>query len=218
MPEVSSQSQPDHAQPKRDKPTHAKRSWISRLSGLDVKAQPAQLPGRIVIVGPMGAGKSTIGRLLAKELGYRFCDSDKMIEARCGANIPWIFDVEGEAGFRLRETSVLQELSEQTGVVVATGGGAVMKEENRPLLKNGAFVVYLRTSLEQQYERTRRDRNRPLLQQPDPRGVLARLFALRDPIYSQLADVVVHTDQKSPKGMVRQLSILLRASAGSRHE
>ncbi|MEX2474606.1 shikimate kinase AroK [Marinobacter sp.] len=163
------------------------------------------LPKRIVLVGPMGAGKSTIGRMLAREVGYRFLDTDRIIEDRCGANIPWIFDVEGEEGFRLRETAMLAELSDAAGIVLATGGGAVMKPENHELLKHEATVVYLKTSLEQQVERTRRDRNRPLLQNDDPEAVLRHLFALRDPIYTQLADVIMYTDRKSPRLVVRQL-------------
>src|SRR5690606_11301867 len=114
-------------------------------------------PRRIVLIGPMGAGKTTIGKALAKELQFEFVDSDKEIEARCGANIPWIFDVEGEAGFRERERSVIAELSLRDGIVLATGGGAVIQEENRRNLANGALVVYLLTSVEQQYERTRRE-------------------------------------------------------------
>lgn len=163
------------------------------------------LPERVVLVGPMGAGKSTIGRMLAKELGYRFLDSDRIIEERCGANIPWIFDVEGEDGFRQRETAMLDELSESRGTVLATGGGAVMRRENHPLLRKNAVVVYLRTSIEQQVERTRKDRNRPLLQNDDPEGVLRRLFAVRDPLYTELADIVMFTDRKSPRLVVRQL-------------
>src|SRR5690554_4166072 len=116
------------------------------------------LPKRVVLVGPMGAGKSTIGRMLAKELGYRFLDSDRIIEERCGANIPWIFDVEGEDGFRERETAMLDELTDEAGIMLATGGGAVMRSENHPLLKKNSVVVYLKTSIEQQVERTRKDR------------------------------------------------------------
>lgn len=163
------------------------------------------LPKRVVLVGPMGAGKSTIGRLLAKELGYRFLDSDRIIEERCGANIPWIFDVEGEDGFRQRETAMLDELSSETGTVLATGGGAVMRAENHGLLKKNSVVVYLKTSIDQQVERTRKDRNRPLLQNDDPEGVLRRLFAIRDPLYTELADIVMFTDRKSPRLVVRQL-------------
>ncbi|GAA0850783.1 shikimate kinase AroK [Marinobacter szutsaonensis] len=163
------------------------------------------LPKRIVLVGPMGAGKSTIGRMLARELGYRFLDTDRIIEERCGANIPWIFDVEGEDGFRQRETAMLEELSAEPQTVLATGGGAVMRPENYPLLKRDSIVVYLKTSIDQQVERTRKDRNRPLLQNDDPEAVLRRLFELRDPIYRQLADVVMYTDRKSPRLVVRQL-------------
>lgn len=163
------------------------------------------LPKRIVLIGPMGAGKSTIGRMLASELGYGFLDSDRIIEERCGANIPWIFDVEGEEGFRQRETAMLDELTGETGVVIATGGGAVMKPENHELLSRGALVIYLKTSIEQQVERTRKDRNRPLLQQDDPEAVLRRLFEIRNPIYTQLADIVMFTDKKSPRLVVRQL-------------
>ena len=162
-------------------------------------------PERIVLVGPMGAGKSTIGRLLAKELGFRFLDSDKVIEERCGAGIPWIFDVEGEEGFRRRETLILQELAQENQVVIATGGGAVTREENRHCLRQNAFIVYLKTSLDQQYDRTRRDRNRPLLQKPNPRAILEALFAERDPLYQELADVVMFTDRKSPRLVARQL-------------
>lgn len=163
------------------------------------------LPKRVVLVGPMGAGKSTIGRMLAKELGYRFLDSDRIIEDRCGANIPWIFDVEGEDGFRQRETAMLAELSEEGNTVLATGGGAVMRDENHPLLKKDATVIYLKTSIDQQVERTRKDRNRPLLQNDDPEGVLRKLFSVRDPLYTGLADIVMFTDRKSPRLVVRQL-------------
>lgn len=163
------------------------------------------LPKRIVLVGPMGAGKSTIGRMLARELGYRFVDSDRIIEDRCGANIPWIFDVEGEDGFRQRETAMLCELADEPQTVLATGGGAVMRSENHSHLKRDAVVIYLKTSIEQQVERTRKDRNRPLLQNDNPEAVLRSLFALRDPLYTELADIVMFTDRKSPRLVVRQL-------------
>ena len=163
------------------------------------------LPKRVVLVGPMGAGKSTIGRMLAKELGYRFMDTDRIIEERCGANIPWIFDVEGEDGFRQRETAMLSELASDPQTVLATGGGAVIREENHSHLKRDAVVVYLKASLEQQVERTRKDKNRPLLQNDNPEAVLRRLFALRDPLYTELADIVMFTDRKSPRLVVRQL-------------
>jgi len=169
------------------------------------------LPRRIVLIGPMGAGKSTIGRHLAKELGYEFVDSDKVIEERCGADIPWIFDVEGEDGFRARESAVLHELADASEMVLATGGGAVMREENHVSLKQGACVIYLKTSIEQQVARTQKDRNRPLLQAGDPEQILRRLFQIRDPLYSSLADIVMFTDRKGPKVVVRQLMGKIRS-------
>ncbi|MDX1452146.1 MAG: shikimate kinase AroK [Oleiphilaceae bacterium] len=160
----------------------------------------------IVLVGPMGAGKTTIGKLLAKELSYDFIDSDKEIENRCGANIPWIFDVEGEQGFRDRESAVLADLVLRKNLVLATGGGAMMRPENRQLVMSNGFVVYLNTSVAQQYQRTHKDKNRPLLQAgEDPKAVLTRLFEVRDPVYREVADQVVKTDRKSLKSIVRQI-------------
>src|SRR5690554_5657567 len=164
------------------------------------------LPERVVLVGPMGAGKSTIGRMLATELGYRFLDSDRLIEERCGANIPWIFDVEGEDGFRQREPAMLAELTGEQGTGLASGGGAVLRPADYPVLTSYSVVVYLKTSIEQQVERTRKDRNRPLLQNDDPEAVLRRLFDIRDPLYTKLADIVMYTDRKSPRLVVRQLA------------
>jgi shikimate kinase len=159
----------------------------------------------------MGAGKSTIGRLLAKELHFPFKDSDKEIEVRTGANIPWIFDVEGEQGFREREQLVIGELCELSGVVLATGGGAVMREENRRALRAGGRVVYLHASVEQQLQRTARDRNRPLLRTRDPAKVLTDLLALRDPLYREIADLVVHTDERPPRMVVQEIVERLQA-------
>ena len=156
----------------------------------------------------MGAGKSTIGRLLAKELHLPFKDSDKEIEVRTGANIPWIFDKEGEPGFRDRETAMIVELCHENGIVLATGGGAVMRPENRQALRNGGRVVYLHASIEQQVARTSRDRNRPLLRNANPEKILRDLLALRDPLYREIADVVVETDERPPRMVV--LDILER--------
>ncbi len=153
----------------------------------------------------MGAGKSTIGRLLAKELRVPFKDSDKEIEQRTGANIPWIFDVEGEAGFREREQAVIVELCEQEGMVLATGGGAVMRPENRAALRQGGRVVYLHATVEQQIDRTSRDRNRPLLRNADPGKVLRELLAIRDPLYREIADIVVDTDERPPRLVVQEI-------------
>nr|WP_284060364.1 shikimate kinase AroK [Pseudomonas sp. NW5] len=159
----------------------------------------------MILVGPMGAGKSTIGRLLARELHLPFRDSDKEIEDRCGADIPWIFDVEGEAGFREREQAVIADLCQEDGLVLATGGGAVMRAENREALRRGGRVIYLHASVEQQLERTARDRHRPLLQTADPARVLRELLALRDPLYREIADVIIETDQRPPRLVVQEI-------------
>ncbi|WP_137818690.1 MULTISPECIES: shikimate kinase AroK [unclassified Pseudomonas] len=165
----------------------------------------------LILVGPMGAGKSTIGRLLAKELRLPFKDSDKEIEQRTGANIPWIFDVEGELGFREREQAVIAELCELDGVVLATGGGAVLRPENRSALRTGGRVVYLHTSVEQQLDRTSRDRNRPLLRTADPGKVLGELMRIRDPLYREIADVVIETDERPPRMVVQEILERLEA-------
>lgn len=159
----------------------------------------------LILVGPMGAGKSTIGRLLAKELHLPFKDSDKEIEVRTGADIPWIFDVEGEQGFREREQAVIADLCREDGLVLATGGGAVLRQENREALRAGGRVVYLHASVEQQLERTARDRNRPLLRTANPGQVLRDLLALRDPLYREIADVVIETDQRPPRMVVQEI-------------
>ncbi|ATJ84150.1 shikimate kinase AroK [Halomonas beimenensis] len=159
----------------------------------------------LILIGPMGAGKSTIGRLLAAELSRDFLDSDHEIEDRCGADIPWIFDVEGEAGFRDRETQMIRELSTREGVVIATGGGAVLREENRRILRDSGTVIYLFTTVEQQLRRTAKDRNRPLLQRDDREQVLERMFEERDPLYRATADLVVRTDRRGPKAVVNEI-------------
>ncbi|MCY1411147.1 Shikimate kinase 1 [compost metagenome] len=164
----------------------------------------------LILVGPMGAGKSTIGRLLAKELHLVFKDSDKEIEQRCGANIPWIFDVEGESGFREREQAMIAELCSASGAVIATGGGAVLREANRAALKAGGQVIYLHASVDQQISRTARDKGRPLLQKPNPGQVLRDLMEIRDPLYREIADVVVETDERPPRLVVQEILDRLR--------
>lgn len=153
----------------------------------------------------MGAGKSAIGRQLAQLLNYEFVDSDQEIEARTGADIPWIFDVEGEEGFRRREQVVIEELSCRDGIVLATGGGAVIKEENRNLIAARGTVIYLQTSIDQQLARTARDRKRPLLQTSEPKTVLTELTKVRDPLYRSIADHVVDTDSANVKEMANQI-------------
>ena len=159
----------------------------------------------IYLVGMMGAGKTTVGRLLARRLKLRFVDSDREIESRCGVKIPLIFEIEGEAGFRARESQVLAELAGQEGVVLGTGGGAVLAEQNRRRLAASGTVVYLRARPEDLYERVRHDRNRPLLAAGDPLGRLRELYAERDPLYRSIADLTVDTGRQGVNALTRQL-------------
>jgi shikimate kinase len=163
----------------------------------------------IFLVGPMGAGKSTIGRQLSTVLKKEFRDSDHEIVARTGASIPLIFEIEGEEGFRKRESAMIDELTGMNDLVLATGGGAVLNEDNRCWLKERGVVIYLFASLDQLFERTRRDRNRPLLQTENPRARLEELMAARDPIYREVADMVVHTDDRSIKSVVKEIIVRL---------
>jgi len=166
----------------------------------------------IYLVGPMGAGKSTIGRVLAAELHLSFRDSDKVIEDRTGADIPWIFDMEGEEGFRDRESAVLEELSKGQDVVIATGGGIILRSQNREVMKSSGYVCYLTASIEQLVERTARDKKRPLLQVENPRQKIIDLVALRDPLYREAADFVINTDRRSPKVVAQEISALIQSA------
>ena len=168
-------------------------------------------PTKIFLIGPMGAGKSTIGRQLAGMLKLDFVDSDAEIQRRTGVDIPTIFEFEGEEGFRRREQAVLDELSEEDHHVLATGGGAVMLPENRRILASRGFVVYLSCSVDQQFERTARDRNRPLLQTDDPRGRLEELMEVRDPLYRETADLVVSTDKRAASSVAKEIVQALEA-------
>lgn len=159
----------------------------------------------LILVGPMGAGKTTIGRLLAAELSRDFYDTDHEIQKRCGADIPWIFDVEGEEGFRQRETQMIRELSARNGLVIATGGGAVLREENRQMLREGGIVIYLCITVEQQLKRTARDRNRPLLQRADREQVLRDMYHQRDPLYRATADIIVRSERRGPRSVARNI-------------
>ena len=153
----------------------------------------------------MGAGKSTIGKLLARGLKLGFADSDTEIEHRTGADIPWIFDVEGEVGFRDREEQVIDEMTLLDHTVLATGGGVVMREANRRALASRGFVIYLHATLEEQVRRTSNDRRRPLLATGNPAQVLEKLMAVRDPLYREIADHVIDTDRSSPKVIAQRL-------------
>ncbi|AQS40479.1 shikimate kinase [Shewanella psychrophila] len=153
----------------------------------------------------MGAGKSTIGRHLAQMLHLEFHDSDHEIEKRTGADIAWVFDVEGEEGFRVRETQVVADLTEKQGIVLATGGGSIQSKEIRNNLSARGIVVYLETTIDKQVARTQRDKRRPLLQVDDPREVLESLAATRNPLYEEIADVIVKTDEQSAKVVANQI-------------
>ncbi len=157
----------------------------------------------------MGAGKSTIGRQLASKLDYQFLDTDHIIEHRTGADIPWIFDVEGEKGFRDRETNVLAEIISTDRAVIATGGGIVLREENRRLLRQSGLVIYLTAGVDQLINRTYKDKKRPLLQVEDPQSKIRELLALRDPIYRQVADQVIVSDSDSAKSVVQKITNLI---------
>ncbi|TCT22025.1 shikimate kinase AroK [Thiobaca trueperi] len=159
----------------------------------------------IFIVGPMGAGKSTVGRQLAESLSYTFKDSDQEIQRRTGVDIPTIFEFEGEAGFRARERQVIEELVAEERIVLATGGGAILSPENRQNLSARGVVIYLHCSPEQQHARTVRDRNRPLLETEDPLTRLRDLMEAREPLYRQVADMVVSTEKRGTSSVVKEI-------------
>ncbi|MDO8954683.1 MAG: shikimate kinase AroK [Gammaproteobacteria bacterium] len=159
----------------------------------------------IFLIGPMGAGKSTIGRQLADMLKMNFYDTDTEIERKCGADINWIFDLEGEEGFRKREEKVVQELTELQGIVLATGGGIVNSAANRSRLSARGSVVYLKATVDQLLDRTSRDKTRPLLQTSDPRETLERLNTERQALYEEVADYVVETDQRGVRTVAAEI-------------
>lgn len=160
----------------------------------------------VFLVGPMGAGKSSIGRQLAKRLRLQFVDSDKELEQRTGVDIPTIFEFEGEPGFRRREAAVLDELTRREGIVLATGGGSVLGAQNREWLRERGTTVYLGASVETQLNRTAHDRNRPLLRKGDPRKTLTELLEIRHPLYLNVADFRIDTDQESVATIVGRIS------------
>nr|WP_275656201.1 shikimate kinase AroK [Agitococcus lubricus] len=159
----------------------------------------------IFLVGPMGAGKTTIGRCLADILHWQFVDSDHEIEARTGATIPWIFDVEGEEGFRRREAMMIAELTQQQHIILATGGGAILRPANRQHLHQRGFVIYLETPVSMQLERTAMDKNRPLLQTPNPEQRLNDLLRIRDPLYRETAHLIVPTTDGCARDLAHKI-------------
>lgn len=169
----------------------------------------------IYLVGPMGSGKTTIGQRLAKLLGLEFLDSDHELEAQTGASVGLIFDVEGEKGFRTRETRMLRKLTARTGVLIATGGGAILNDENRRMLRETGLVVYLQTSVSQQLRRLSRDRTRPLLQTGDRREKLTRLAEERNPLYREIADIEFPAQNRSPGSVAEELARTIRSHGKS---
>lgn len=163
------------------------------------------MPQSLFLIGPMGAGKTTIGRLLSQQLGLSFVDSDHYIEERTGVNIPTIFEYEGEAGFRQREAKAIEELTRRQSIVLATGGGAVTTEENRLNLAARGLVIYLKTSIEEQLKRAGNDKNRPLMQAPDPDQKLQELARQRNPLYLQIADYTFDTDNRTARQVVKKI-------------
>lgn len=153
----------------------------------------------------MGAGKTTVGRALAKKLSKRFIDSDQEIEARTGASISLIFEIEGEASFRQREADVISDLTAQEGIVLATGGGAVLRPENRACLKSCGTVIYLRASVNSILQRTSHDKSRPLLQTADPRQKIEQLAKEREPLYQEVADIVIDTGRPNVQSLVQTI-------------
>jgi shikimate kinase len=162
-------------------------------------------PNNLFLIGPMGAGKSAVGRQLARMLHLDFVDSDDEIESRTGVDIPFIFEKEGEEGFRKREARVIDDLSQLEGIVLATGGGAVSDADSRNHLGARGFVIYLYTSVKQQLERTNRGRERPMLENGDRAEVLERLMAERDPLYREIADLVVNTDGRRVQTVAKEI-------------
>jgi shikimate kinase len=153
----------------------------------------------------MGAGKSAVGRQLARLLHLEFADSDEEIEARTGVDIAFIFEKEGEEGFRKREAKVIDDLTQRDGIVLATGGGAIVEPQNRSHLGARGFVIYLHTTVDQQLARTRKGRERPLLDNDDPRAVLEALMATRDPMYREIADLTIETDSRKVRAVANEI-------------
>lgn len=167
----------------------------------------------VFLIGPMGSGKTAVGKLLARLLRYAFHDSDAEIQARTGVDIPYIFEREGEDGFRQRESEVIAVLTDLERVVLATGGGAVLLPANRECLAQRGRVIYLKTGVAQQLERTRHGRQRPLLFTENPQARLAELMAQREPLYESLADMVVHTDGRQVRAVAEEIAARLQDEA-----
>lgn len=165
-----------------------------------------QSPRSVFLVGMMGAGKTTVGRLLAEAIGFEFVDADRELEARSGVPIPTIFEIEGEAGFRRREAALLEELTARHHIVLATGGGAVLEPTTRQRLRDRGLVIYLRTTADEVHRRTRRDKSRPLLRTENPRERIEQLIAEREPLYAEVAHLTIHSAASNPKKLVQRIA------------
>lgn len=159
----------------------------------------------IFLIGPMGSGKSSVGKVLADRMSYHFVDSDHVIEDKTGVSIPMIFDIEGEVGFRERERQAIDELTQMSETVLATGGGAILNEDNRKHLRSRGFVVYLKSSVDTLVQRTKHDRNRPLLQSADPRKILTEILEQREPLYMDVADLIIETERAAIHKVVNEI-------------
>jgi len=168
------------------------------------------MAGNVYLVGMMGAGKTTLGKALAQRMGQEFVDTDRLLVERTGVAVATIFEIEGEDGFRRRESALIAELAQRAGCVVATGGGAVLCDENRRLMRASGTVVYLRARLENLWERTRHDTTRPLLATPDPQATLAALLDKRDPLYREAAHIVVETSSQNASALVGRVAAAVR--------
>ena len=164
----------------------------------------------IFIVGPMGSGKSTVGKIISDEMFLSFFDTDEEIESRTGASIDWIFDLEGEAGFRKRESDILNEMVEKNSIVLSTGGGIILSDNNRELLSSRGTVFYLSTPILTQVERTAKDKDRPLLKDGDPEEILTKLHNEREALYEMVSDHVVDTENKSSNEVASEIISLAK--------
>ena len=183
------------------------------MESIDNPRLPVTDGGNIILVGLMGCGKTSVGKVLARLLDKTFVDSDHEIERLTGVRIPVIFEIEGEAGFRTREHKMIAQLVKQNNLLLATGGGAILSQENRDLLKANGTVIYLRAPVKSLLKRTQRDRNRPLLRVPDPAAKLTELYELRDPLYREVAHLTFDTSNQSVRTLAGQIEAKLKSAS-----
>ena len=184
------------------------------MESLAPTSSPCSSHSNIILVGLMGSGKTSVGKVLARLLGKEFVDSDHEIERVTGVRVPVIFEIEGEAGFRARERKMIAEIVARENILLATGGGAILARENRELLHTHGTVIYLRAPVKSLLKRTQRDRNRPLLRVPDPAAKLTELYELRDPLYREVAQLIFDTSNQSVRTLAGQIEAKLKSVAG----